>query len=108
MKSLTTKAALAALALTILGTLPSFAWGFHPRQNEVLKRDNYLRRETNNQRGDLGGHYNQLRREESAIRNQERRDFRRDGGRLTAGQERRLNREENHVQRQINRDERRY
>ena len=97
-------AALAALALTLMSTLPSFAWGYHPRRSEVLGRDNHLNREINRNRGNLSGHFGQLKSEDRSIRRQEQRDFRRNGGYLTRGQQAHLNREENHVQRQINHD----
>ena len=97
-------AAVAALALTFMSTLPSFAWGFHPRRNEVVGRDRFINRELNHDRGNLNGHYSQLKREDQAIRRQEQRDFHRNGGHLTWAQDKRLNREENHLQRQINRD----
>lgn len=97
-------AAVAAIALTFMSTLPSFAWGNHARRNEVLGRDNYINREINRDRGQLNGHYSQLKGEQLAIRRQEQRDFRRNGGHLTMGQQRQLNREENHLQRQVNRD----
>jgi hypothetical protein len=96
-------AAVAAFALTFLSTLPSFAW-YHPRQHEVLGRDNHINRELNNDYGHLNGHFGQLRAEDRSIRRQEQRDFRQNGGFLTRGQDRRLNHEENHMQHQINRD----
>ena len=95
-------AAVSALALTALSTLPSFAW-CHPREHEVLGRDAHLNRELNHDYGHLNGHFGQLKAEDRSIRRQEQRDFRRNGGFLTAGQDRRLNHEENHLQHQINR-----
>ncbi len=97
-------AAFAALALTVLTTLPSFAWENHPRRAEVIGRDNHLNREINRNYGHLNGHFGQLKCEDRSIRRQEQRDFRRNGGFLTRGQQVHLNREENHVQRQINHD----
>jgi hypothetical protein len=97
-------AALAAVAITLASTLPSFAWDNHPRRREVLNRDNNINRQINNNRGNLGGHFGQLKAEDRQIRNQERREFRNNGGHLTRGQQKQLNREENHVQRQVNRD----
>ncbi|HEY9684324.1 MAG TPA: hypothetical protein V6C89_00135 [Drouetiella sp.] len=76
----------------------------HPRRAEVLGRDNRLNRELHADRGDLSGHYSQLRGEDIAIRQQEQADARANGGYITPGQQAQLNREENHVQRQINRD----
>lgn len=99
-----------ALGLVLAGTvLPSYAWPFcgnHPRRTEVTRRDNILNREINRDRGDLSGHYGQLKAEDRAIRKQEQRDIRMNGGYLTRGEQHRLNREENSVQRQINHDRR--
>ena len=97
-------AALAAVAISLISTLPSFAWSNHPRRAEVIGRDNHINREISNDRGNLSGHYGQLKNEDRSIRRQEQRDFNRNGGYLTRGQQIHLNREENHVQRQINRD----
>jgi hypothetical protein len=97
-------AALAALAISVVSALPSFAWGCHPRRAEVLGRDNFLNSQLNNDYGHLNGHFGQLKAEDRSIRRQERRDFRNNGGFLTRGQDMRLNHEENHLQHQINRD----
>ena len=97
-------AALAALALTVMSTLPSFAWCNHPRQHEVLGRDAHLNRELNHDYGHLNGHFGQLKAEDRSIRRQEQRDFRQNGGYLTRNEDRHLNHEENHLQHQINRD----
>ena len=97
-------AAVAALAISVMSSLPSFAWGCHPRQHEVLGRDAHLNRELNRDYGRLHGHFGQLKSEDRAIRRQEQRDFRRNGGFLTRGEQMRLNHEENHLQHQINRD----
>jgi len=76
----------------------------HPRRAEVLGRDNSLNRQVQADKGDLSGHYGQLRQEDSTIRQQEQADARFNGGYITPGQQAQLNREENNVQRQINRD----
>ena len=76
----------------------------HPRRAEVLGRDANLNNQVQADRGDLSGHYNQLNREDSAIRRQEQADARFNGGYITPGEQKQLNREENHVQNQINRD----
>ena len=110
--NLTSKVLPASFALGLLLTacsLPSFAgnfWHNHPRRAEVLRRDNNINREINHDRGDLGGHYGQLKAEDRAIRWQEQRDARMDGGHITRGEQRQLNREENHLQNQIRRDDR--
>ncbi len=101
--------ALSALALSVLfvGNAPSYAGQFaknHPRRAEVLGRDRNLNRRANADKGHLGGHYNQIKREDSSIRNQEQRDARINGGYITKGQQHQLNKEENKVNRQIERD----
>ncbi|MBS2007117.1 MAG: hypothetical protein JST01_08750 [Cyanobacteria bacterium SZAS TMP-1] len=99
-------AAIAAVAITLMSSLPSFAWSNHPRKQEVLRRDNQIKKEINCNKGNLNGHFGQLKAEDKAIKRQEQRDFRKNGGFLARGQQIKLNREENKVQRQINRDER--
>lgn len=95
------------VALSFCCAAPSFAgyWGQqHPRRAEVLGRDNRINNRINNDRGNLGGHYGQLKNEDRAIRQQEQADARMNGGYLTKGEDRQLNREENQVNRQIRRD----
>lgn len=110
--SLTGKVAPISLALGLMITasiLPSFARNFcqnHPRRAEVLRRDNNINREINRERGDLGGHYGQLKSEDRAIRKQEQRDARMNGGHITAAEQQQLNREENRLNNQIRRDDR--
>ena len=72
----------------------------------MLGRDAYLNREINCDRGNLSGNYGRLEREDRAIRTQAQREAFFNGGYLTHGQTRRLNREENNVQRQVNYDHR--
>jgi len=98
-----------ALSLVISSALPSLAQGGtfrqnHPRRAEVLRRDNRLNNRINNDRGALGGHYGQLKREDNSIRRQEQRDARQNGGHITRGEQRQLNHEENRVNNQIRRD----
>jgi|LakMenEpi03Aug12_release.lakeMendotaPanAssembly.Ray.scaffolds.fasta_scaffold167827_2 hypothetical protein len=76
----------------------------HPRRAEALGRANNLNRRINANRGDLGGHYGQLKHEDNALRQQERRMARNNGGYITRNQQAKLNREENHVNNQIKRD----
>jgi hypothetical protein len=93
--------------LVLSSSCPSFAWGWncvHPRRAEVLHRDAYLNAEINHDYGRLNGHFGQLKREDYAIRRQEQRDAYINGGYITPGQQRQLNREENRLQRQINWD----
>lgn len=109
--SLTGKVAPVSLALGLMLTasiLPSFAGNFcqnHPRRAQVLRRDNNINREINRERGDLGGHYGQLKAEDRAIRKQEQRDAKLNDGHITRGEQNRLNREENHLNNQIRRDD---
>ncbi|MGH9550727.1 MAG: hypothetical protein ACRD3W_15205 [Terriglobales bacterium] len=102
-------ASLATLCV-LLGTSAAQArpgWRFdqhHPRRGEVLNRDANLNNRINANRGDLHGHYGQLKREDQAIRHQEQRDARMNGGHITKGEQKQINREENHVNRQIHHD----
>ena len=105
------KVALSVVSLVGLVVLssncPSLANSFavnHPRRAEVLRRDNVLNRELNSDYGYLNGHFGQLKAEDRTIRYQEQRDARINGGYITPGEQRQLNREENRLQRQINRD----
>jgi len=89
---------------------PALAWrgqnfdANHPRRAEVLNRTNNLNRRINNNRGNLGGHYNQLKHEDRSIHQQEQRMARNNGGYITKGEQNKLNREENHVNNQIKHD----
>ncbi len=76
----------------------------HPRRAEVNGRDVGLGRQLANDRGNLGNHYGQLMNEQRSIQGQEQRDAARNGGYITAGQQNKLNREENGLQNQINKD----
>jgi hypothetical protein len=96
------------VGLLFATTAPSWAGKFaqeHPRRAEVLRRDNQLQQQANNDRGHLEGHYGQITREDNSIRRQEQQDARINGGYITKGQQNYLNREENGVQRQIDRDD---
>lgn len=96
-----------ALGMLISSALPSYAGEFanrHPRRAEVLHRDNRLNNRINANRGNLGGHYGQLKAEDRAIHRQEIRDKNHDGGHITKGEQNKLNREENHVNNQIKND----
>jgi hypothetical protein len=97
----------AALGLLITSSAPSYAGQFqrnHPRRAQVLHRTNNLNNRANADRGQLGGHYNQIKREDRGIRHQEQRDARMNGGHITTGEQNRLNHEENHVSNQVRRD----
>ena len=99
--------ATALMAVALSSVQPSFAGQFrqnHPRRAEVLGRDRNINNRINQDRGQLGGHYNQLERQDRSIHNQEQRDSRINGGFITPGQQQHLNQEENHVNREIGRD----
>jgi hypothetical protein len=112
MKLLTKRAQLGTLAVLSLGCLlcsitPSKAETFaqrHPRRAEVLRRDARLNNTINRDFGHLNGHYGQLKREDSAIRQQEQAEARFNGGHITKPEQRQLNQEENGVRNQINAD----
>jgi hypothetical protein len=88
------------------------------REKNQLDRDKHLNHEINHDKGNLSGHYGQLKSEEKniehrdkEIRHEERVDAASNGGHLTPGEAKHLNREENHVrakedhlQHQIHRD----
>ncbi len=96
-----------AMLLTCIGSsmLPSSAreeWRErHPRRAEVLRHDRFERREINADRGQLNGRYHRLMHEDRQISHQEQHWARQNGGYITRGEQRRLNREENRLQRQI-------
>ncbi len=76
----------------------------HPRRSEVLGRDNRLNWNINKDRGQLGGHYNQLEQEQRSIRQQEQADARANGGYITRQQQMQLNGEENRLHNQLSSD----
>jgi hypothetical protein len=94
--------------ISVICTAPcSFAGNFaqqHPRRAEVHARTSNLNSRINKDKGDLGGNYGQLKKEDSSIHRQERRDSRVNGGFITKGQKAQLNKEENGVSRQIKQD----
>jgi len=107
MKANLKTAALAAMGVLVIAA-PSFADNFqknHPRRAEVLGRDANLNRRTNANKGDLGGHYGQIKRQDQSIRRQEQRDAHINGGYITKGQKAHLNKEENHVSKEIKHDQ---
>jgi|SRR5579883_1845489 len=77
----------------------------HPRRSQVLDRNANINQKINTDKGHLDGHYRQLKHEDRAIRRQEQRDARRNGGYITKAQQRQLNREENNINRQIKQDQ---
>ena len=73
----------------------------HPRKDEVMSRDRHLAKDANKDYGDLSGHYNQIQKQDAAIRRQTRADMVANGGHLTKGEQKQLNREENAVHKEI-------
>jgi hypothetical protein len=81
----------------------------HPRRAEVLKRDDRESHRANEatKDGKLTGKQDaKIQHQEQNIRRQEQADAAKNGGHITKGEQRQLNREENGVNREINRDER--
>jgi len=98
----------AAAIISVLAVAPcAFAGKFaqnHPRRAEVNHRTGNLNSRINKNEGNLGGHYSQLKKEDSSIHSQERRDARINGGYITKGQKSQLNKEENGLSKQIKED----
>ncbi|HEY9714488.1 MAG TPA: hypothetical protein V6C72_13560 [Chroococcales cyanobacterium] len=100
-------ATLALLSIATTLNNPSYAGRFgqnHPRRAEVLRRDNSLNQQLQNDRGNLGGNYGRLEHEDQRIRAQEQRDAHMNGGYITQGQQAQLNHEESRMQMQMNQD----
>jgi len=76
----------------------------HPRRAEVMKRDRHLAGRMNKDYGHLSGHYNQLQKQDAAIRAQTRADMQKNGGYLSKAQQRHLNGEENTLRSEIGAD----
>jgi hypothetical protein len=96
-----------AAALIASACSPSYAGKFadnHPRREQVIDRNQGTRNRLNADKGELGGHYGQLKAENRAIHRQEKIDARANGGYITKGEQRQLNREHNHLNKQIRRD----
>jgi hypothetical protein len=103
------KSVLASLLLVMLcASSSAFAQGKffrnHPRRAEVLGRDSNLRHDINMDRGNLHGQAGNLMAQDRRIRRQEQRDARMNGGHITQGEQRQLNREENRLHREVRRD----
>ena len=76
----------------------------HPRKAEVAKRDRKLAGQMNKDYGGLSGHYNQLQKQDAAIRKQANADMKANGGHLTKAQQKQLNGEENALRSEIKAD----
>jgi hypothetical protein len=69
-----------------------------------LHRDNNINNRINQDKGNLGGHYGQLERQDQSVQRQEQRDARINGGYITPGQQAHLNGEENHINNEVRHD----
>jgi F0F1-type ATP synthase membrane subunit b/b' len=101
-------AAVAWMAIVAVATLtlasPLWAAEEHPRKAEVMNRDRHLAGKMNKDYGNLSGHYNQLQKQDAAIRKQAQTEFKQNGGHLTKAQTQQLNAEENHLNGEIKAD----
>ncbi|HWZ72884.1 MAG TPA: hypothetical protein VN326_15615 [Casimicrobiaceae bacterium] len=95
--------AIVASLVAVLG-MPAQAKEAHPRHAEVMNRDRHLAHEMNKDYGHLSGHYNQLQKQDAAIRNQTRNDMQKNGGYLTKAQQKQLNGEENTLRSEVSAD----
>jgi hypothetical protein len=69
-----------------------------------LQRDRDINNEINADRGQLKGHYDQLKLEDDIVRFQEQVDSAMHGGHITKGEQKQLNQEENQMDKQITND----
>ena len=77
----------------------------HPRHAEVAKRDRHLAGQMNKDYGHLSGHYNQLQKQDAAIRKQTQADMQKNGGHLTKAEQKQINGEENTLHSEIKADQ---
>jgi hypothetical protein len=102
--------AMANLSVVLLLSTGSASWARtfaqnHPRRAQVLHRTGNINNRINADKGNLSGHYGQLKREDRSVARQEQRDARINGGYITKGQQSHLNHEENHINNQIRHDQ---
>jgi hypothetical protein len=76
------------LSVVLLLSTGSASWARtfaqnHPRRAEVLHRDKNVNSRINANKGNLNGHYGQLKREDASVHRQEQRDARINGGYIT-------------------------
>ena len=105
--NLRSRAAIGLLTAIVASFIPwtsSFAAEAHPRKAEVMNRDRHLAGKMNKDYGDLSGHYNQLQKQDAAIRKQTQAEFKQNGGYLTKAQQKQLNGEENQLRSEIKAD----
>jgi hypothetical protein len=76
----------------------------HPRRSQVLSEDHSLNNTINQDKGNLGGNYGNLERQDQSIARQEQRDARQNGGFITQGEQQHLDQREANLQNRINKD----
>ena len=96
-------AAIVASVIVVLAT-PTWAEVAHPRRAEVANRDRHLAHDMNKDYGHLSGHYNQLQKQDAAIRKQTQMDMQKNGGYLSKAQQRQINGEENTLRSEVSAD----
>lgn len=111
---MSTRTRLIALSLGLVGSFAASSFSaqagdahfdkYHPRRSEVLDRVQNINGRLNADKGNLDGHYYQLKQEDAEIHNQERFDKNHDGGHITLGEQARLNAEEDRLNHQIQQD----
>ena len=104
-------ATISALTLLLSANLPSYAQGrhggwaqSHPRRAQVNRRDEHLNDMIQKDKGNLGGHYKKLEKEDRTIRKQQKLDAQMNGGHITKNEQHSLNREEKQLKEQVNGD----
>jgi hypothetical protein len=73
----------------------------HPRRAEVIHRDNHLEHRIAGDRHNLGRNFDRLRNDADSIRKQEQADAKKNGGYITKGEQKQLNREENGLKKEV-------
>jgi hypothetical protein len=101
----------AAIATSLVIAVATPGWAkeagkeAHPRSAEVTHRDRHLASQMNKKYGDLSGHYNQLQKQDAAIRQQTHADMQKNGGHLTKAEQKQINGEENNLHKEISADQ---
>ncbi len=105
---------LTAMSLTMSMVSPALARGggrvaraaheYHPRMREAMGRNRNINRRMDRDYGHLGGNYGKLEGERHNIAQQERKDYKQNGGYLTKGEQHQFNKEDNNLNRQIAND----
>ena len=92
------------MSLTASTIAPALAKGgghYHPRMHEVMRRNYHMNRRLDRDYRHLGGNFNKLQGERRGIAQQERKDYKQNGGYLTKAEKQQFNKEDNHLNRQI-------